>query len=349
LDFRSQLLDPARNELGRIALATVSVVNDQQHKGLDLKGDFGGDLFSVGGAEVLSSKNNTSGVQPTATRTGIGSTTTSDYILSYAGGTWALRNAATGAAVTMAGSGTSADPFTAEGLSIVVPAGALSGDSFKIRPVASAIAGFSVLINDPARIAAAAPMLASASTANKGDSAITAGEVLDPANANLQATTQIQFIDATHYSVNGSGSFGYTAGANIDMNGWRAVITGTPAAGDSFTIASNAAGVGDNRNALSMAQLLGDGVLEGGGLSINGATSRFVGSIGVATGQAQTSLDAQKVIVDNTTAAANAVSGVNLDEEAANMLRFQQNYQAMAQIIRVTQSIFDSLLQATSR
>jgi len=119
--------------------------------------------------------------------------------------------------------------------------------------------------------------------------------------------------------------------------------------GDTFTVADNAGGVGDNRNMLAMMQSLSQGILSGGTESINGAVSRFVGGIGVATNQAQVGAEAQQVILQDTRSAVDTVSGVNLDEEAANMLRYQQAYQAAAQVIRITQDMFDTLLRATQR
>ena len=207
----------------------------------------------------------------------------------------------------------------------------------------------SVLFTDPGRVAAAAPIRTGAALSNAGSGSISAGEVLDAGNPALRSSVSIAFIDATHYSVNGAGSFVYTAGDNIDVNGWRVSINGAPAAGDTFTVADNAGGVGDNRNMLAMMQALSGGILAGGTESIDGAVSRFVSGIGVATNQAQVGADAQQVILQDTKAAMDSVGGVNLDEEAANMLRYQQAYQAAAQVIRITQDMFDSLLRATQR
>jgi flagellar hook-associated protein 1 FlgK len=207
----------------------------------------------------------------------------------------------------------------------------------------------SVLITDPAKIAAAAPIRSGAGASNSGSGSISAGEVLDATNPALRNGVSIAFVDATHYSVNGAGSFLYTPGGNIDINGWRAVISGAPAAGDTFSMANNTGGVGDNRNMLAMIQSLSQGVLSGGTESIDGAVSRFVGGIGVATNQAQVGAQAQQVILQDTKSAVDTVSGVNLDEEAANMLRYQQAYQAAAQVIRITQDMFDTLLSATQR
>jgi flagellar hook-associated protein 1 FlgK len=88
-------------------------------------------------------------------------------------------------------------------------------------------------------------------------------------------------------------------------------------------------------------------VLNGGNVSINSAVGQFVGHIGVVTNQAQVTRDAAQVVADEAAAAMQAVSGVNLDEEAANLIRYQQAYMAMAQMIRVADTIFQSVLDAT--
>jgi flagellar hook-associated protein 1 FlgK len=267
----------------------------------------------------------------------------------YNGSAWTMQRADNGTPVSFTGTGTGIDPIVAGGVSIVLSGAPAAGDRFLVRPTAGAIDGMSVQISDPGLIAAAAPIRAAAALANTGAAAISAGEVLDAGNSQLRSTVALQFTDATHYSINGVGSNSYTAGADIDINGWRVQITGIPAAGDTFTVANNLAGTGDNRNALEMYAGLSRGVLSGGSESLNSAVGRFIGSVGVATNQADTSRDAQKIIFDDSTAAVDGVSGVNLDEEAANMLRYQQAYQAAAQMIRVTQTIFDSMLEAVRR
>jgi flagellar hook-associated protein 1 FlgK len=349
VDFRREMLDPARNQLGQIAVALTSVANSQHREGMDLQGDMGGDLFLVGAVEVLPERGNTGSGTLAITRSNIAAMTADDTVLEYNGATWSARNAMTGAAVAMTGAGTSGSPFIANGLSIVVGGAAASGDRFLVKPTSGAIGGMGVAVTDPSRVAAAAPIRSSVAATNRGAGTISAGEVLDASNPQLRSAVTIDFIDATHYSVNGAGSFDYTAGSNIDVNGWRVTISGAPQAGDQFTVANNAGGVGDNRNALALADILGRGVLSGGTESVNGAISRFVGGIGVATSQSQGNADAQSVILGDVKGSIDSVSGVNLDEEAANMLRYQQAYQAAAQVIRITQTLFDTLLGATRR
>lgn len=346
LDFRRELLDPARNQIGQIAVALSEVTNTQHREGIDLAGNMGGDLFAVGGVEAMPDTTNTGSATVSVTRTGASALTPYDYVMRYTGSAWTMQRADNGAPVSFTGTGTALDPIVAGGVSIVLSGTPSANDRFLVRPTAAAIDGMSVLISDPSKVAAAAPIRSSSAVNNTGSATITAGEVLDPANAQLRNTVSLQFIDATHYSVNGVGSNVYTPGANIDINGWRVQITGTPAAGDSFSVANNSSGTGDNRNALEMTTALSKGVLYGGTESLNSTVGRFIGSVGVSTNQANTSLDAQKVIYDDSKSAVDGVSGVNLDEEAANMMRYQQAYQAAAQMIRVTQTIFDSILEA---
>lgn len=349
LDFRRELLDPARNQLGQMAVALTEVTNAQHRDGIDLSGNLGGDLFAVGAVEAIPAAGNAGSATIAATRTGAGSLTPYDYVMRYTGSAWTMQRADTGAAVGFTGTGTVGDPIVADGLSMVISGTPAAGDKVLVRPTAGAISGLDVLISDPARVAAASPIRTAATTGNAGSAAISAGEVIDVGNAQLRSPVTLQFIDATSYSINGVGSNPYTPGQNIDINGWRVQISGAPAAGDSFTVANNAAGTGDNRNALQMVEALSRGVLSGGAESINAAVSRFIGAVGVATSQANNSLEAQQVIYDDSLAAVDGVSGVNLDEEAANMMRYQQAYQAAAQMIRVTQTIFDTLLDATRR
>jgi flagellar hook-associated protein 1 len=349
LDFRREMLDPVRNQLGQMAFALAEVTNGQHREGIDLSGNMGGDLFAIGGAQVLTANTNTGSAVVAASRTSAGASTDHDYVLRFDGSAWTMQRADNGEPVSYSGTGTPASPIVAGGVSIVLSGAPAAGDRFLVRPTAGAIDGMDVLVIDPARVAAAAPIRSAAALANTGSAAISPGEVLDAGNAQLRSTVNLQFIDATHYSVNGVGSNSYTPGANIDINGWRVQISGSPQAGDAFTVSNNTAGAGDNRNALEMASALTRGVLQGGTQSLDTAVTRFVGSIGVAANQANTSRDAQQIIHEDSKAAVDGVAGVNLDEEAANMLRYQQAYQATAQMIRVTQSLFDTLMQVTSR
>ena len=349
LDWRREMLEPARNALGRIGLALANQVNSQHREGMDLTGALGGDFFTVGGVGVNDVTSNTGTAVVTATRTNIGALTEGDYILARTGTGYTLRRSESGAAVTFTGTGTLVDPILADGLSVVVGAGIVTGDQFIIHPTRDAIRGLGVAITDPARVAAAAPIRGSASTTNLGSGAISPGEVLDVSNAALLSSVNIVFTSATQYSINGGPAQAYTAGGNIDFNGWRVQVNGAPATGDTFTVRNNAGATGDNRNVFALSDALKAGVLDGGNTSVSGAVERLTADVGLQTRTAQVNRDAEAVVNQDDLAARDAVSGVNLDEEAAALLRYQQAYQAAAQIIGMASDLFGFLLSAVRR
>jgi flagellar hook-associated protein 1 FlgK len=352
LDFRREMLDPQRNELGRMAVALTEVTNAQHHAGQDLYGDLGGDFFAVGGVEVLGGRSNAGSATLAATRTSTGQLGTSDYVLRYDGGSWSVKRADTGqpVAFTVGGGG----ELQFEGLSVSVSGAAQTGDRFMVKPTGAAIDGLKLLVTDPARVAAAAPIRTATTSGNTGSATISAGEVLDSTNAALRDPVTIRFTGPGTWEALDAGnaviaSGAYSAGGNIDVNGWRVQVSGAPATGDSFTVASNVGGVGDNRNALKLSGILTQGVINGGTESLDAAASRMVSTVGVTTNGANASLEAQKIIYDDSQAAIDGLSGVNLDEEAANLLRYQQAYQAAAQMIRVAQTLFDTLIASVGR
>lgn len=140
------------------------------------------------------------------------------------------------------------------------------------------------------------------------------------------------------------GAVAYTSGQDISYNGWTVQITGTPAAGDIFTIARNANAVGDNRNALLLASLQNQNLLANGTTSFQGAYGQLVGEIGAKTHELDATSQAQTNMVAQTIASQQSVSGVNLDEEAANLLRYQRAYQAAAKAMQIANTMFDALL-----
>jgi flagellar hook-associated protein 1 FlgK len=245
----------------------------------------------------------------------------------------------------MTGAGTVGSPFVADGLSIVVSGVPAAGDQYFLKPVEHVAGTLQLLVVRPADIAAAAPTRTSAALGNIGTASIAAGQVIDVTNASLLSTATIQFINATTYSVNGAGSFAYTPGANIDINGTRLQITGTPAAGDQFVIQSNNGGTGDNRNMHAMIDRLGKSVFNGN-ISLQSATAGLITDVGSRTAEITTQRDVQKTVLDQSKDRLESVRGVNLDEEAADMLKFQQLYQAAAKMMTVADTLFQTILAA---
>ena len=345
LDFRRDMLDPARNALGRTAVALADAVNEQHHAGMDLNGQLGGDFFNTGSPTAYSNRNNAGTAQVTAAFGDVSQLTTSDYTMKYDGSAWSLTRA-DGTSVAMTGTGTTADPFVADGLTFTVAGAASAGDSFLIRPTATAAAATSVAITDVRQIAAASPVAATAAGSNTGTGAVGGIIATDPTDANLLSPANITFTSPTTYQINGTGSFTFTPGQPIVANGWSLTLNGAPQAGDQFNVAANTGGVGDNTNASALAGIADLGVLDGGNSTLTDAYAQLVGTVGTSTQQAQNGLTAQTALLNQAIASQQNVSGVNLDEEAANLVRYQQSYQAAAQVISVASTLFDSVLAA---
>lgn len=349
LAARTQAVTPAINQLGQLALAFGTSANTQQNAGLDLNGKLGANLFTFTGPAATAASTNTGTATAAVSVGSLGALTADNYTLSYQAGAYSLTDSTTGASVALSGTGTVADPLTAAGLSIVLTGTPDSGDKFLIQPTAQAAGSFGVSLTNPAGIAAASALQTSASTTNTGTATISSGTVLDAANPALLSTATIQFgTPPTTYSINGAGSYPYTSGGDIAANGWQVQVTGTPGAGDEFTVASNAGAPGDNTNALANADQATLGVLSGGVTSINGATSALVTSVGNQAEQINTAQTAQSAVNAQALATVQSVSGVNLDEEAASLLQWQQAYQAAAQALSIGNQTFTSLLTAIS-
>jgi flagellar hook-associated protein 1 FlgK len=349
LDFNREMLAPARAELGRIALGLVNTFNTTHANGMDLNGRLGGALFGAAAPLVFGAATNGGTANVTATVTDVGALEPTRYRLTYDGAGYTLVRADQGTTVPMAGSGTVADPFVADGVSIVVTGLAAAGDQFLVQPLSHVAGGLSVLVSNAASIAAAAPTRTRADLGNVGEASISAGEVADVTNPNLLATATIRFLTPNSYSIDGAGNFAYTSGSDIVINGTRVRITGAPAAGDRFVIESNVGGVGDNRNALATAAALSGGILAGGAVTLQAAVGQFVTAVGAQTVESQNRRDAQKLLIDTTRGRLESVRGVSLDEEAADLMRFEQLYQAAAQTMAVADTLFSTLLAALRR
>src|SRR5690606_6051684 len=197
--------------------------------------------------------------------------------------------------------------------------------------------------------AAATPVMATSSLANLGTGVLSDIRVDDVSNPQLLQDTTIEFLDAGQYMLDGNGPFAYTPGQRISANGWSVVLDGFPAAGDQFVVSRTRPGSSDNGNAGNLAKIDDARVVSGGTISLNGAVGGLTTMVGSAARQAEYAAEAQQVIHEDAKAIRDSVAGVNLDEEAANMLRMQQAYQAAAQIIATADTMFQSILSATRR
>jgi flagellar hook-associated protein 1 FlgK len=173
--------------------------------------------------------------------------------------------------------------------------------------------------------------------------ALTVTNVADPA---FSTPANIVFTSPTTYTINGGAPQTYADGDTITGNGWTLKLSGVPAANDTFTVKPAGSASGDNGNALALANVANKGVLDNGVTTVGKSYSQLIAQVGTAGAQANTALDAQQSILDQAMASQQSLSGVNMDEEAANLLRFQQAYAASAQVINAANTIFDSLMTA---
>ena len=229
--------------------------------------------------------------------------------------------------------------------------GNAGGDFFTVPSAASGASGFSVAITDPRLIAAAAPIRTAAASSNTGSVVISAGTVNapPPPDANLQQPVTITFTSATTFDVSGAGTgnptgLAYTSGATLTYNGWSAMLSGSPVAGDSFSVSANTGGVGDSRNALLLGALQTANVMSGGTTTYQGAYSQIVSQIGNKTRELDATSSAAGKLLSEATLSLQSEAGVNLDEEATNLLRYQQAYQAAGKVMQIASQMFDILL-----
>ena len=351
LQARSTVINPALNQLGQIATTLSQTVNAQQAQGLDLNGNLGAAIFSVGNPTVTSSSANTDATTATATVNAgsLGQLSADNYVLRYSNGAYSLTDQTTGNNVTFAAGGTAAAPtITANGVTITLSGTPAAGDEFLIQPTASAASTFSSVMTDPSKIAAAAAFATAATSTNTGSGKISGATVLNSANTNLFTPATINFTSPTTYTVDGGTPQTLAANGQIADNGWQVTLTGTPAAGDSFTVRSNAGSSGDNTNAVALAAGQSTGVLSGGTISVTGAASALITNLGSQAQQINTATTAQTAINTQASNAVQSVSGVNLDEEAADLLQWQNAYQAAAQALTIGNSLFTTLIDSVN-
>lgn len=349
LEFRGNVLDPARAELGRLATAFAETFNATQRGGVDYAGNPGSDFFSLPDPAVYPHSGNASTASFATSVADVGALTGNNLVLRFDGAAWSAARADTGQAVAMTGTGTGADPFVVDGVNLVLSGAATAGDRFLLQPTAAAAGGIQLALTDPGQIAAAAPMTVGLDAGNIGNVSGGTASVTDPALFAGFTSANISFIDANTYTVDGGPPIAYAPGDTITGSGWSLVLKGNPAAGDEINLGRTGPRSSDNANARLLAAVDAKAVLNGGRTDVTAGMSQLTARVGGDARHAQLNLDAQQVMDDQILAERESVSGVNLDEEATNMLRYQQAYQAAAQVIATADTMFQALLGAVRR
>jgi len=364
IDFRNSGLDVANANLGKIAAGLADAFNDQHKLGIDLNGNLGGNFFkdihAYVGYDTRNSPSST--VKIDAVVVDAASLTTSDYDINYNGTDFIVTRASDGVTTTIAPY-PQTQPQVIDGVAFSITGAAGGPDHFLVRPTYNAAQDFGVELKDRNKIALGAPISTSVPTANTGTGKISAGSVnsnyLLPGNQLAapvtltynSATNQLSgFPSAVDVTVNGTTTtypagtpVPYTAGATMTFQGIEINITGNPANNDKFTI-SPGSGVGDARNGVLLAGLQTKNILDGGHATFQASYAQMVNFVGNKTREVQIAGAAADTTVQQAQAARDSVSGVNLDEEASNLLRYQQAYQASGKVIQVASELFDTLL-----
>jgi flagellar hook-associated protein 1 FlgK len=354
MTFLTQDLPGMQNELGRMALAINTMVNEQHRLGVDLAGNAGGDFFVPAGDEAaLPAVTNTGDAVIHSEVADATALKASDYRLTYT---------ASGVDITRLSDGTSSSfaglPAEFDGLSFELDSGAGAvGDSFLLRPFANAARNMQMALAAPSQLAAASPVAVTPASGNSGGVAIEKLYAVDD-SAYLSNPVTIDFLADGSYTVSGSldpaspapdnagppPSYNYTPGQPIEFNGWSITLRGRPAAGDSFDIAPATAGstAQNSGNADALLALRDQATFDG--VSLSDGYGSLLSHLGTAVQGAQFASEFSGQIATSTENARAAVSGVNLDEEAARLLQFQQSYQAAAKFLQVAQNAFDTMI-----
>ncbi|MES2682468.1 MAG: flagellar hook-associated protein FlgK [Pseudomonadota bacterium] len=349
LDARRNLIDPALEKLGRVAVTLTSRINAVQAEGVLQDGSVGSALFSAPSGVAFSASTNTGSATAAVSFGNTAQLTGDDYLLRSTGTGWQLTRARSGEAVSFTGTGSSSDPLVVEGVRITLSGSAASGDSFRISPTHDAASQVQLLSSDPRSLATAGRLGSSAALANTGSAKPGAPTVVDGSNAQLATPATITFLSASSYQIGSGPAVAFAAGDRISANGWSLTLAGVPQAGDQFSVSATPPGSSDNRNARALAGIAQEKLLDGSRNTISQANNALVTQTGTTTLQVRTAKAAAEAVRTQSQNERDAVSGVNLDEEAANLLRYQQAYQAAAQVIATASTVFDTLLAATRR
>lgn len=397
--YRSDVLMPAINDLGRIAIATADTVNNQLGQGLDLNGEFGSSLFSdINSAAAIAQRsqgaagNSAGSGNLNVTIADSSKLTTYDYKVTFTSGNQYNVVRSDGKSMGSFDTTTTPPPVI-DGFTLALDGKGpmAAGDSFKVSPTANGASGIGVDLKDANKLAFAGPLAGNASKTNTGTGIFNPPQLTLPLDIHGGANTAqlrtgiensmpVKMVfgkpaaDGTQsYTVNdaqgnpiGTGSIipgqGNKVTVNVPMRdasgalipgksfSFDTTVSGSPSNGDSTTFAFNDAAKSDGRNAQ---QLLGlqtkatVGVADGSsGVSLVSANSRLVSQVGSKAAQAGTDSTATAALLAANKAASNSVSQVNLDEEAGDMIKFQQYYTASSQIIKAAQETFSTLINA---
>lgn len=343
-EFLNQTLQPAMAELGRLALSVADAVNETHASGIDMNGEAGGPVFELAAPQIYSSSNNSGSGTLSAEISDASALEASDYLLRFDGANFtATRNSD--------GRETSGPmPLELDGISLSLSGTPDAGDTFVLSATGRIASTMNAVLGSAENIALSGPLTTRSELDNLGDSRISSASVLDTENAALTDSVDIVFTSEDSYNIVDSSSgntltsaTGYAEGDAIEFNGWQVSISGDIQEGDTHRVEANVSGIGNNSNGMSLADLQ-NSLTIGGNQTFNEAYGSMVSRIGAQTNSAETRATALESLRDDAVERQQSTQAVSLDEEAINLTRFQQAYQASAQIITAADEMFQTIL-----
>ena len=364
LRFQNTELAQGRNLLGRLTLAISTSMNDQHKLGLDLDGKPGGNLFSP---TVFGAKNILEPAPPATVNAGTAALglsvsntsqfSASDYEVQF--------SSASAGNVTRLSDGkitafdfASTNPVIIDGLAIqktVAPA--VAGDRFLLKPFSTAASNISAEFSTPRALAVASPVAGKMGADNTGS--LQLASLQARSNPPVNVPVSLTFTGPNSYTRSDQGAtvFTYNSGQAIEgtvpastpPSQWSLTLQGSPNAGDTFTVQTQPV-ANRNLNASNASAMMGlRDVAMFDGAALTDGYAGLIAQIGIRTQSANFATQVSSAIAANLERDRAGVSGVNLDEEAAKLLQFQQAYQASAKVIQIAQNIFDTLIQSMGR
>jgi len=326
-----------------------------------------------------------SNAQPVLNITNTSQLSTSDYLMEYDGSSYKVRRLSDNQLMTATENPVGTLSITDkngrdQGFQIVLgnPAPA-AGDKFSLQPTRRGAADITATLDQADQLAFAAPVRAQSTLQNSGTGVIGQPNLLSGPSPIDAAALSAAFEGLT-LTYDGSGltlpapapagltlsPASITAGQtntlnltlttgtapNVQQYSFEFTVSGRPETNDTFSFNFNQSGVSDNRNALKLVDLQTKqtvGVtpgIAGSGFSFTDGYGELVERVGTLTAQARMDSEATGAILKQATDNRDSLSAVNLDEEAANLIKFEQYYNASAQIIQVARSLFDTLISS---
>ncbi len=384
-EFRDEHLTQTRNEIDRLAMAISATLNDSQASGLDINAQQGANIFTdinttqLQQGRVLSPSSNTGNLQAQVYIDDVSLLSTDEFEVNYDGTDYIITNMSSGSTENLGppGSGTYTPSSPNNGFSFVESSGIPNaGDSFTIVPTRNSAALMDVTLTSTSAIAASSAVEITPSEHNESDGQVTITNVSDPEAARIYTDVTNSGLTVDVYE-SAPGTFTYRVFDTANPPPAPSITTGTYAAGASavidlppfpataafqieisgdlvgsgtdareeFTI-GDAFGVGNGNNAVAMAKTQEQGVTNGGEETFNQSLAVSTSVVGSKASNAELVADTAEALFTQAFNRNQSTSGVNLDEEAANLLKFQQAYQAASQIISTANTIFDTILAA---